>query len=146
MIVDDYVRETGIPLGCAISILGGESAGSGNKHEACKIGTFKIAENSQAQPIRDIVLHMKKYGVDFANKRSFVQALSKCLWLKEFDPDEFKRKIKTYSKIMEQQTSESKYLEEIERIYNYKTPLKNKVAIAFEAKKECQRRKNSFGK
>lgn len=144
--IDKYVRETGIPIGCAISILGGESAGSGNKHESCKRGTFKIAEFSQAEKIKDIVLHMKRCGIPFANRRPFINALSKCLWVNEFNTRVFKKKIKTYAQLMVQQTSEDKYLDEIQRIYNYKTQIEDKVEIAFEAKKIGQRRKKSFGK
>lgn len=142
--VKKYMQETGIPLGHAVSILAGESAGSGNKTTAFKAGTYKIGNTRHADTIKDIVLCMKKAGISFATNSFFIQALSKVLWVDEFSPSRFKSKIKSHKNLFEKQPNVQAYLEEIEKIYNRQS--KDRQPLAFLAEEKSKKRHLSFGK
>jgi hypothetical protein len=74
----------------------------------------------------------------------FVQALSKALWVEDFDISRFKKKIGSHSHRMQKQHNMDSYLDEIERIYNYQS--QDKQPIVFLANKKAKQRKVAFFK
>lgn len=139
-----YHRETGVPLGAAISLVGGESGGSGNQRVLMKAGTFKKRHTAQADAVRKIVIELCENGIDFASNTLMVNAISKCVLLKEFDVDQFIYKCKTHKSSMERQRDLDSYLGMIEYIYNRQSH--NKTPIKFPAIQASKQRKEMFGK
>lgn len=138
-----YHEKTGIPLQACISLVGGEGASSGNKSIAMKTGRFKVGDPHHADMIARIVDHCKKHGVAFAAHSYFVAAISKCLFVEEFDAELFLRKVATHSKLMEPRRSLDDYLDLVELIFNRKS--KQKVPLAFLAREKGMERKVTFG-
>jgi len=141
--VKEYIEETGIPLVLAISILAGESAGSGNKRRSFKSGLYKIGEQTQADDIKDIVNTTKAIKLKFATNSFFVQAISKCLWVDAFSASKFKEKIKKNKNLFEKQPDVNAYLAEIEKIYN--RGCQDRIPLAFLSVQKSKERKRLFG-
>jgi hypothetical protein len=142
--VKEYVEETGISLWHAISLLAGESAGSHNKSNAFKRGTYKLGDQTHANQVKAIVLHMKKCGIKFATNSLLVQALSKVLRVDTIDINRLKDKIGSHAARFEKQPNLQKYIEAIEAIYNRQS--KTKVPLAFLANEKAKERCLTFGK
>lgn len=142
--VQQYVEETGIPLGLSISLLAGESAGSGNKAGVFKSGRYALGDQAHANIIKSIVLHMKAAGINYSSNSFFVQALSKALFVPDFSPVRFMEKVSSHAALFEKQPNVQSYLEMIETIYNRQS--RNKVPVAFLAVEESKRRKDNFGR
>ncbi len=142
--VKRYVDETGIALQDAISLLGGESAGSHNKVGQFKCGTYTLGDQTRANAVKSIVFHMKNCGIALASNSYFVQALSRMLWIEEFSIRRFKEKVSSHAALFEKQPNMGGYMEEIEKIYNRKS--KDKVPLVFIAEEKSRKRQESFGK
>lgn len=141
--VEKYIEDTGIPLGLTISILAGESAGSGNKVNAFKSGSYVLGDQNHANQIKSIVATMKKSGISYATNAFFIQALSKVLWVDSFSITRFKSKIKSHAQHFEKQPNVQAYLEEIERIYNRQST--SRLPLAFLATEKSKERHLTFG-
>jgi hypothetical protein len=139
-----YVEETGISLGNAISLIAGEEAMSRNRVDQFRNGNFKAGDPGHAMTVKDIVVFMKLKGVDFASNTLFVGALSKALWVQEFDSKRFKQKIAAHKAIFEKQPDINSYLDVIEAVYNRQS--RDKLPVAFLAKERAMMRKETFGK
>jgi len=132
---EDYLRlkkfsidsEINLPL-CA-SMLIGETAGSGNYNESIKNGTYKVKSTTHAESVADMVRHCKESGVPFYKMNLFVVALSKILWVPEFNIERFKQKITAHHSIMEKKANLQLYLEMIEDVYNRQSS--KKIPLAF---------------
>ena len=128
--VKEYCDETGIGLQAAISMLGGNSAGSGNFIEEFKNGTYVVkADSSHARIVREIVLYMKRQGIKFYNTNLLVRAISRLVWLPEFDVQQFKNKIKSFGPFMEKKANLDQYLDMVEDIYNRQS--RSRVPLKF---------------
>jgi len=141
-----FHRETGISLQQSISLVGGECAGSSNKAVQLKMGTYKAKDNKHAREVKEVVVFLKNIGCSFATKSYFVNAISKCLMLDEFDIGTFLHKCRTHQNIMEDRRNVDDFLDLIELVYNRQTPKKNMVPVAFLAKQKALTRRVSFGK
>lgn len=139
-----YVEETGISLGNAISLIAGEEAMSRNKTEQFRNGNFKPGNPVHADKVKDIVLFMKSKNIGFASHSLFVGALSKIIFVHEFDPERFKKKVAVHKSIFEKQPDIKSYLDAIEAVYNRQS--KDKLPLAFLAKDRAMLRKNTFGR
>jgi hypothetical protein len=142
--VKEYVQETGIPLMCAVSLLAGESAGSSNKMKAFKDGRYRLGNPFHAKLVKDVVLHMRDHGIDFANCSTFVQALSKALWIEEFNVDRFKRKVEKHGYTMKRRSMIRDCLNEIEDLYNRAS--RDRLSIVFLAYEVAKARQQTFGR
>ena len=143
--VREYCEESGISLHHAISMLGGEAAGSGNFQEVFKEGKYKIRKESiHALLVKDIVLLLKKQSVKFYNTSLLVQAISKILWIKDFNLSRMKSKIKTFSGQLEKKANLDQYLDMLETLYNRQSQAK--VPLKFLAYEEAKKRRlaNTF--
>lgn len=140
----DYHEATGIPLGDCISLIGGESAGSGNKARLMKTGTFKIGDPTMANMVATIVDHCKREGIPFATNSFFVKAISKCLHVDEFDIETLLHKISAHRELMSPRRGVDGYLELIEYVYNRQS--QNKLPIAWMANEASKKRKEAVTK
>jgi hypothetical protein len=144
LLVKQYMAETGISLSNALSLMGGESAGSANKVKACKSGKYRVGDTQHAMQVKSIVLQLLGAGVDIANSNIFVQAISKALRVPQFSPKKFISKIKSNGVYPEKRTTVDETLDEIERVYNFK--VRKKIPLAFMAKEISKSRHVTFGK
>lgn len=138
-----YHKQTGIPLQACISLVGGEGASSGNKSRDMKLGKFKARNESHSIEVATIVNHCKSLGITFATNAYFVNAISKCLFVPEFDMACFMNKVSAHTSLMEPRRDVYGYLELIELIYNRLSH--KKVPMAFLAKETASQRKATFG-
>jgi len=134
-----YCTETGIPVGLALSMLMGQTAGSGNWGERFKRGNYQINRSSNhAAIMKDLVLLCKTCGVEFYNKSLFVQALSRVVFTKEVDLSRLKTKIKKFAHAMSKRSSLDQYLEMFEELYNWKST--SKIPVKFLAHEAAKKR------
>lgn len=136
--VKEYHEETGIGLSACISMLGGQSAGSGNMGDAFKDGTYQIRDTNHAGMVADIVLHLKKCGIKWATNNLLVRAISKIAWADGFDVATLKGKISMYPYLVEKRSSVEAYIEMLDMVYNRKSH--NKIPLAFNADKAARER------
>ena len=139
--VREYHEQTGIPLHVCISLVGGDSAGSGgNFAKKFKGGVFEIGDMTHANDVKNIVLALKDMGCVFASKKLFLEAISKTLRLKEFVPSVFLKRCDVNLGLMIPQQNQAAYLDLIETIYNRHAGQKNRLPLAFLANEEASRR------
>lgn len=128
--VNQYHKKTGISVALCVAMLGGETAGSHNKDFAFKEGTYRLGDPEHAQDVADIVLFCKKQcKISWSTNSHFVTALSKIMRVDEFDPQQFKRKVKIFKSLMEKQRTIDDYLRLIESIYNRQS--QDKIPLVF---------------
>lgn len=140
-----FKKKHKMPIGCAASLLGGQSAGSHNKITNVKMGTFKIGELSHANRVMEITDLCSEQGLDFVKSSHFISAVSLTLRVPEFDSNFFIQKIKLHAGILRRRATTYEYLEEIEALYNYSTKGK-RIPLAFRAKEVARNRGRSFGR
>jgi hypothetical protein len=136
--VSDYAERTGISLKQATSMLGGESASSGNLQHKVKDGSFVLKDKSHAELVGAIVVAVKQAGVAWATNANFVSAISSACWLDEFNPDVFIHRVATNLHLMIKQATQSQFLDLIDKVYNHSA--KSKIALAFLAKQAAANR------
>jgi len=127
--VKKYQDETGIPLTCIVSMLGGDTAGSGNHAKAFKSGALKVKDTSHIGLVSDFVTIAKSAGFSGATNRNFVIALSKIAKANGIDLARLKAKMKAHPYLFQKQTSVDAYLDMLQEIYNRQRS--DKVPLAF---------------
>jgi len=126
----EYQKRTGIPLVNCISMIWGESAGSHNRVEDFKKGTFRVGDTTHAEIVADIVLFCKnKCKLDFATTATFVTAVSRIVKVAEFEPSQLKRKISTFRSLLERRPTAKMYVELLDEVYNRQC--QTKIPLAF---------------
>lgn len=142
-VVQTYHEETGISIGLATAMLSGYSAGSGGSYALqFKKGEFKLGDQTNANIVASIVIMCRHIEIPFASHPSFVQALSKISWIKEFDPEVLKKKIKAHRELMKKQASVKDYINLLEEIYNRKS--QKRMPLAFMAEESARKRNIAF--
>lgn len=137
--VKNYHESTGIPLGLCISLLAGHMAGTGNKTAAFKEGRYEVSTAvNHAAVVADIVLCLKAYGIEWANNSYFVQALSRVVFVSEFDWSKFKKKAKAHKYLFEKQPNLALYVEMIDQIYNRQS--RQRIPLVFLADEAAKQR------
>jgi len=126
--VKEYMDRTGIPVTLSISLLAGSTATSANHNAKFKQGTYQIGNTSHAEAVADLVLECRRLGISFASSNLFVQALSRCLRVPEFDSKTFLQRVEVNLGSMIAQPSLDDFMTLIEDINNRrshrKLPLK----------------------
>lgn len=138
-------KRTGISESTVASILGGESANSGNKLEAIKNGTFKPSKDGSERmdKVESVVSAMKEAKLTFATKKQFIIALVKMLFLPEFEEAVLIKKLKTNPQLFTNCPTEDHFLEMIEYAYNHSRTVK--LPLAFNARQATKSR-SAIGK
>lgn len=140
----DFVESTGLRVSQGASLLRGELAGSHNGMDAFKAGDFVVKTRVLADRIKSIILVAKTYNVPCATNQHFVQALSKMLFVKDFNDDVFMQKIKSHPHLFGKRVTVAEYEQLIEDVYNRQS--KNKVNLAFLARSTAKERQDTFGR
>jgi len=140
----EFQKKHGINLGAAASLVGGESAGSGNKTKQIKAGTFKITDMKYANAVVDVTDFCRECGIAFATSSAFVKAVSKVLRIPEFNVNLFLHRIKTNPALIRKCSQSEAYLDEIEAIYNYGAK-KNRFPVKYRAIEISRKRQETFG-
>ena len=117
-VVGKYRDRTGIGLNCCVALLAGESAGSNNFLDRFKSGRYQLGCPDHSSVVGDLILHFKKSGISFATIDPFVKAISKISWVEELDIEIFKKKITTFSHLVEKQASLRGYVVMFDMIHN----------------------------
>ncbi len=134
--------ETGISIVLTASMLMGQTASSGNFKDSFYAGRYKVKDTIHFDAVASIVKAMKDSGVEGWNANYLVVALSKAMFVKEFDPEVFKRKIAIWPQRLRRQVSVMEYLKNIEAVYNWKNS--EKVNVAFLAEEAAKARQKGF--
>jgi hypothetical protein len=133
-----YHDRSGIGLNACISMMAGDSAGSGNWRKQFKVGTYRLGDPAHALLIESFVSLARKLEFFYWNSTPFVQALSKIAWAKVFDPEVLKGKFKTFPELLRKKGTRDEYILMIEAIYNHYN--KEAVALAHEANVAAKKR------
>lgn len=142
----DFKKQHHLTTGAAASLLGGQSAGSGNHVIAIKNGTFRVAKDlTHAMTVVGITDWCRTCGIEFATSSAFVSAVSACARVPEFDAELFKHRVKLNGAQMRRRSTRDDYLEEIDALYNYAAKGK-RVPLEFRAKEVGRERKEGFGR
>ena len=129
MLLLDYA-DKGIPLNMAASMLWGESAGSGNTAKKIINGDFKVRSTLQADTFVNLFVDFAE-DMPAVKSRSFIAALSKCLFIDEFDLSTLKRRMSDNPSMLRKTSDTDQMLRLIEEIYNYRSS--KKIPLAFMA-------------
>lgn len=141
----DFWKKHKLPLGAAASLVGGQSAGSGNKKTEIKTGSFEVGDLKHANQVVRVTDRCRELNLPFATKSAFVIAVSNALRIPEFDIDLFIHRIDQNGSQMRKRSTVKECLDEIEAIYNYGVH-KNRISVAFRAKDVGKERQRSFGR
>ncbi|MEO8679248.1 MAG: hypothetical protein ABI665_09395 [Vicinamibacterales bacterium] len=135
-----------LTLGAAASLLGGQSAGSGNKIKTVKDGTFKIAaDQTHASAVVSITDRCRERGVKFATQSAFVAAVSLVVRVPEFDPEVFLHRVALNGGQMTRRSTVDAYIREIDALYNYQAK-GSRIPLAFRAREVSRSRQVDFGR
>lgn len=118
LVVKEFHERTGITLNLCISMLGGDTAGSGNHTNAFKAGTYVVKDVEHAEIVGDITTFCTSAGVSFSSNSYFTQAISKMCRAEEFEPEIFKRRVSANPALMIRQPNVDAYMQLIEDVYN----------------------------
>lgn len=141
--VVEFRKRHGLTLGAAASLVGGQSAASGNKVKQIKDGTFKVAGDlTHAKTVVSITDYCHECGVEFARSAAFVGAVSMCVRVPDFDPAVFKHRVKLHGGIMRKRAAKDEYLDEIDALYNYGAKGR-RLPLEFQAKEVARERVDS---
>jgi len=135
-----FRKKHGLAVGAAASLVGGQSASSGNMQAAVKRGTFKVGDMIHAEQVVAITDHCRKCGILFATSSAFVGAVSAVLRVPEFDSARFVHCVSLYSANLHRRSNKDGCLDEIDALYNYAAKSK-RIALAFRAREESKKRR-----
>jgi hypothetical protein len=139
-----FQQEHHLHLGAAASLVGGQSAGSGNKTKQVKNGTFTVGDMTHANQVVRVTDLCRELGIVFATSSGFVKAVSAALRIPEFSLEGFIAKIRLYPRMMNRRSTGKEFLEEIESIYNYAAKGK-RMPVSFRAQEVARQRAVTFG-
>lgn len=143
--VIEFMKKHNLPLGAAASLIGGESAGSGNKAKQIRTGTFHIGDLRHANQVVLITDRCRELKIPFATSSAFVVAVSFVLRVKEFNLNLFIHKLNLNGSQMRKRGTVKEYLEEIDALYNYGSS-KSRIPLAFKATQVARQRHLTFGR
>ena len=137
-----YMDRTGIGLYNAASMFHGDTAGSGNCFKGNKFngGQFKIKNLDHPIQVEKIVTFLKSIGIGYATHKALVASISRFIFVKEFDTTVFREKAEKFSFLFKKQRGLFEYTQMIEEIYNYHSPTKTRINLAFLAQQEANNR------
>lgn len=136
-----FARDHRLPFGATASLMGGESAGSNNKLNAVREGTFKVKGVNHAKAVVAITDLCREKGVEFATHRAFVNAVSMVLRIPELNAEQLARRIRSRPSAMHRRSRVEDYLDEIESAYNYHST-DSRLPVTFRAMEEARKRQH----
>lgn len=139
----EFREKHGLTLGSALSLMMGQSAGSGNAAKILKTGTFQIGDTQHAETVVRITDLLREKGVSFATSSAFIAAVSLVVRIPELDYAQLVHRFTMYSHILSKRGTAQEYLEEIEALYNHNSR-KKLFPVAIRAK-EVSRERSAAG-
>jgi len=138
--VQEYMWKTGFPISLCVAVCAGRAATAFNMHltKRFKIGTYKIGNQDHADMLYSISLELSKIGVDFFRNSIFIKAVSKCVFVPEFDVKIFLKKSKKHKHLFEKKPTIDGYVDLIDQIYNRGS--RNQIPLSFLANKYSKER------
>jgi len=137
-----YQEKTGIGLAACISMLAGDSAGSGNWTSQFKDGAYALGDPTHADIVGALVIHCRKIGCPFPATQLLVNALSKIAWAEGFDPEFLKNKLTLFPELLKKQSTKEDFIRVFELIYNRKS----QTLLPLQVKAEEAARRRERGK
>lgn len=116
--VRTYCERTGIAVGMAVSMFGGDMASSCGSSAAFKSGRFAIKNRMHPEEVAKIIKMLVDKKVDGARTRLSICSISRILSGGHADFSRLCAKIKAYSHLIEKKASIKSYMEMWESIYN----------------------------
>lgn len=142
----NFAEAHGLPLAAAISLVGGQSAMSGNLAKDVYRGKFRVGDMTHAHAVVEITDYCHEQGIGFARISAFVGAVSSVLRVPEFDSRLFLHRVATYPAMMSKRTTVPECLREIENLYNYTSKPSQRIPLAFMAVEVGKERQRTFGR
>lgn len=144
LLVKHLSEESGIPLGPTLAMLMGHSASTNTYQKLVRSGGYKIKDRKHFDAVAAIIQHFCNSGVEGWNNRNLIYAVSKLLFVKQFDPEVLKRRITKNPQQLKRQVSVKDYLQNIEAIYNrFSSEKVNLAFLADEAAKLRSKKKST---
>jgi len=140
----EFQKQHNLPFGVAASLFGGEGAGSNNKVDQIKRGTYKAGDLEHANAVVKITDACSLAGIKFATSKAFAAAVSSALRVPEFDGDRFCKCVEGNPGGIRRCTNQYDYLSEFESLYNYGAKAR-RFALKFRAIEEMRKRQETFG-
>ena len=117
----DYAKlmeyaKLGISISAASSLLSGDSASSNNYLKHIKSGDFKVKTTDHADKIAAIITKFPQNKI--IRNSNFIKALSRCLFVKQFDCAAFMKKLATHPGELENRSTIPEFTDIIAGIYN----------------------------
>ena len=139
----NFMKKHGIAIGAAASLVGGETAGSGNMVRKVKAGAFKVGDLTHANAVTEVTDFCRDSGFPFATSTSFVTAVSMVLKVQDYDHARMMAALAKHGHKMKRRSTRNDYLAELEGVYNGGRV--NRVPLAFQALEASKERHQTFG-
>lgn len=140
-----FQKKHKLTLGAAAALVGGQSAGSGNKVKQIKRGIFHVGDMTHAKEVTAVTDLCRELNIPFATATGFVRAVSMALRIPELNRNMFAQRLRLHAHVMSKRGTVAEYLQELEALYNYSAK-KSRLPLAFRAKEEATTRGRNFGK
>jgi hypothetical protein len=131
-----YVKN-GIPISCAASLLGGQSAHSGNCTKEICTGNFRVKTTEHIDAILFFITSLESINEN-VKKRPYIEALSLLLFLPEFDKYTLEKRIESNPLLIVPCSTREQALQVFEDVYNFRS--RDKVPLAHLAKMASKNR------
>jgi hypothetical protein len=122
----------GLPLRCAVALLGGESAASSNKMKDIKSGAFKVKTTDHAEKILSLI--ERNPDLPVFRHSAFIKAISMLLWVRDFDIATFQSRIEGGGHKIPNCSNVDDFLTAIDEVCNYRVNMKDRKSFVLLAK------------
>lgn len=139
----DFIKETGLPLSRAASLLAGEAAHSGNVQEQIRSGKFRVRDTVYARRVASILEVIKRYA-PWAMHGLSTAAISRFVRVKEFDDAQMIKKIEAHPHMLRHCATLEMFSDMYDGIYNHMA--RSRIPLAFLAKEAMASRGVGRGK
>lgn len=136
-----FYASKGIGIGHAASMLGGQSSHSGNLLKYVRAGTFTVKTTEHCDLVVRAIEELEN-EIPLIRKRTFVEALSVLLYVREFDLDTFIKRALVNPKAFVNCASREQALELIDDVYNFRA--REKTNLSFLAKEAMRKRCKAY--
>lgn len=93
-----------------------------------KLGLFKVSNVENAKDIAQKIIYIGEYFEHY-RKRSFIAAMMRALHDKDFIWTTFKQRLENFSGKLKNQGGVDDFTDNIERLYNHQTSIKNRIKL-----------------
>jgi hypothetical protein len=139
-----YVQR-GIPIKIASSLLGEEFGCAGNQQRLVKDQAFEVKSEVLIRQLVEIMDRLEPVA-PVVMTANFMSAWSALTLVPGFETERLVHKIAAFPAMLGKCVTRDQQLDQLEAIYNFKTPAANKLPLAFQAAEILKRRKATFGR